>query len=225
MDPCLHFDDRGLLPVVAQDRVTGEIRMVAYASAEAVHATLETGRATFFSRSRGELWVKGGTSGNVLAVEGVLVDCDADCLIYLVTPAGPSCHTGAPTCFFRRAELGESGVVLREDAVPRSTLLARLDAVLEARRAADAKASYAKSLYDGGAAKIGAKLREEADELARAVEGEEDARVTSEAADVLFHVMVALRSRGLSITSVLDELDRRAGTSGHDEKRARLPAR
>src|SRR4051812_6254790 len=88
---------RSLLPVVAQDHVTGEIRMLAWASAEAVEATLETGRATFFSRSRDALWEKGSTSGNTLDVVSVLVDCDADALIYLVAPRGPSCHTGAPT--------------------------------------------------------------------------------------------------------------------------------
>ena len=198
--------------------------MVAFATAEAVKLTLETGRATFWSRSRGELWEKGRTSGNGLDVKGVLVDCDGDCLVYLVAPRGPTCHTGAPSCFFRRAEL-ESGAVRVSDAeVPAPTLLARLEAVLQARKASDAKASYAKSLYDAGPTKIGEKLIEEAGELARAVAGEDDDRVASEAADVLFHVMVALRSRGVAFAEVLRELDRRTGTSGHDEKRARNPA-
>lgn len=206
-----------LLPVVAQDHVTGEVRMLAWATAEAVRATLETGRATFFSRSRGELWEKGATSGNTLDVVSVLVDCDADAVVYLVTPRGPTCHTGAPSCFFRR--LGRDGT-LQEDVEP-STLLGRLDAVLLARREATAEKSYAKSLYDGGPPKIGAKLREEADELARAVASEDESRVISEAADVMFHVMVALRSRGVGIADVLRELERRAGTGGHEEKRAR----
>lgn len=206
-----------LVPVVAQDHVTGEVRMLAWASAEAVRATLETGRATFFSRSRRELWEKGATSGNALDVVSVLVDCDADALVYLVRPRGPTCHTGKPSCFFRR--LGPDGA-LHED-VAASTLLERLDAVLLARREANAEKSYVKSLYDGGPAKIGAKLREEADELARAVASEDETRVVAEAADVLFHVMVALRSRGVGIADVLRELGRREGTSGHDEKRAR----
>ena len=220
----MKFDEHGLLVVVAQDHLTGEVRMVAFATAEAVKLTLETGRATFWSRSRGELWEKGRTSGNGLDVKGVLVDCDGDCLVYLVAPRGPTCHTGAPSCFFRRAEL-ESGAVRVSDAeVPAPTLLARLEAVLQARKASDAKASYAKSLYDAGPTKIGEKLIEEAGELARAVAGEDDDRVASEAADVLFHVMVALRSRGVAFAEVLRELDRRTGTSGHDEKRARNPA-
>lgn len=209
--------DQELLPVVAQDHVTGEIRMLAWATAEAVQATLESGRATFYSRSRGQLWEKGKTSGNALEVHAVLVDCDADALVYLVTPSGPTCHTGAPSCFFRR--LSNGGEI--EEPATAPTLLARLDAVLRARREATAEKSYAKSLYDAGPAKIGDKLREEADELGRAVAAEEDGRVVSEAADVLFHVMVALRSRGLGIDAVLRELERRAGTGGHEEKKRR----
>ncbi|MBX3212911.1 MAG: bifunctional phosphoribosyl-AMP cyclohydrolase/phosphoribosyl-ATP diphosphatase HisIE [Labilithrix sp.] len=218
----LQLERRGevdILPVVAQDHVTGEIRMLAWATTEAVRATLASGLATFYSRSRGELWEKGKTSGNALRVVSVLVDCDADALVYLVAPAGPSCHTGAPSCFFRR--LSESGEL--EEPAEAPTLLARLDAVLLARRAADAEKSYAKSLYDAGAPKIGAKLREEADELARAVAEESAERVVSEAADVLFHVMVALRSRDVGIDDVLRELARRAGTGGHDEKKRRKP--
>lgn len=217
----LEFDENALLPVVAQDQLTGEVRMVAYANEAAIRHTLESGRATFFSRSRSELWVKGLTSGNVMDVSSVLVDCDADCVIYLVRPHGPSCHTGAPTCFFRRLALDDTKLAVRDDEVPASTLLARLEAVLEARRSSSAAKSYTKSLFDGGSTKIGEKLREEADELSRAIAGEPDERVTSEAADVLFHVMVALKSRGLSITEVLRELERRSGTSGHDEKRGR----
>ncbi|MBX3205630.1 MAG: bifunctional phosphoribosyl-AMP cyclohydrolase/phosphoribosyl-ATP diphosphatase HisIE [Labilithrix sp.] len=218
----MQFERKGdvdVLPVVAQDHVTGEIRMLAWATPEAVRATLESGHATFYSRSRAELWEKGKTSGNALEVLSVLVDCDADALVYLVAPRGPTCHTGAPSCFFRR--LTDAGEI--EEPAGASTLLARLDAVLLARRAADAEKSYAKSLYDGGAAKIGEKLREEADELARAVAEESADRVVSEAADVLFHVMVALRSRDVGVEDVLRELSRRAGTGGHDEKKLRKP--
>ncbi len=217
------FDERGLLPVVAQDDLTGEIRMLAWANAEAVARTLDSGRATFWSRSRGALWVKGETSGHGLDVRSVLVDCDEDALVYLVRPAGPTCHTGAATCFFRRLAAGEGGPVVRDDEVPGATLLARLEAVLEARKHATGEKSYVKSLYEGGAEKIGGKLREEADELARAVASEDDGRVASEAADLLFHLAVALRARGVGFAEVLRELDRRAGTSGHEEKRGRNP--
>lgn len=216
----LVFERRGdveLLPVVAQDHVTGEIRMLAWATVEAVRATLTTGRATFYSRSRRELWEKGKTSENTLEVVSVLVDCDADALVYLVRPRGPTCHTGAPSCFFRR--LSDDGPT--DEDVPGPSLLARLDAVLLARREATAEKSYVKSLYEGGPLKIGEKLREEADELARAVASESPERVVGEAADVLFHVMVALRSRDLGIDDVLRALESRAGTGGHVEKKRR----
>lgn len=206
-----------LVPVVAQEHLSGEVRMLAWASPEAVEATLATGKATFWSRSRKALWTKGESSGNVLHVHSVLVDCDADALIYVVTADGPTCHTGTPSCFFRT--LGPAGPT--EEPVSPVSALARLDRVLAQRRQASAAKSYTKSLYDGGPARIGAKLREEAGELATAVEAETDERVVSEAADVLFHAMVALRSRGLGIEAVLAELARRSGMSGHTEKSSR----
>ncbi len=220
----MEFDEHGLLPVVAQDHLTGEVRMVAFATSKAVELTLQTGRATFWSRSRGELWEKGRTSGNWMAVKGVLVDCDEDALIYLVEPTGPTCHTGSPSCFFRRATLAGGSVSTVDAPVLAPTLLARLESVLKSRKASDAKASYVKSLYEAGASKIGEKLVEEAGELARAIAGEDDSRVAAEAADVVFHVMVALQSRDIAFVDVLRELDRRTGTSGHDEKRARSGA-
>lgn len=202
--------------VVVQDALTGEIRMVAHATEEALTATRTTGNATFFSRSRGELWEKGKTSGNTIRVRRVLVDCDEDALVYEGDPDGPSCHTGAGSCFFRvlGAEAGPA---------PTQTLLLRLEAELEARKSAGAEKSYTRSLYDGGPARIGAKIREEADEVARAIEGEDDGRVAAEAADLLYHVMVGLRARGVPVRDVLAVLDARMGTSGHEEK-ARRPA-
>ncbi len=214
------FDDRGLVVAVAQDAHTGEVRMVAWMNREALQRTLETGVATFFSRSRQALWRKGEESGNVLRVVRVGVDCDGDTVLLLVEPAGPSCHTGRPSCFFRApradgeidaspAELAPSLVLLERDIAEKASSTAEL--------------SYTRSLLDGGAHKIGAKLREEADELARALEGESDERVLSEAADLLYHAAVGLRSRGLSLAGVARALFARRGTSGHDEKRARAP--
>ena len=118
----MQFDEHGLLPVVAQDHLTGVVRMVAFANERAVKLTLETGRATFWSRSRGELWEKGVTSGNAMDVKAVLVDCDADCLLYLVAPRGPTCHTGAPSCFFRRALLKDGHLRTSDAEVPPPTL-------------------------------------------------------------------------------------------------------
>jgi phosphoribosyl-ATP pyrophosphohydrolase/phosphoribosyl-AMP cyclohydrolase len=213
----LTFDANGLLPVIVQDQLTGEVRMFAFATQEAVLKTIETGKATFWSRSRGELWEKGRTSANPIRVHRVLVDCDSDCIVYSGEPEGPSCHTGATSCFFH---VLQDGKVTLSTEQPQ-TVLAGLEAVLEARKKSTAEASYTKSLYDAGPAKIASKIREEAGELAEAVEKESDDRVISEAADTLYHLLVGLRSRGIAFRRVLAELHRRLGTGGHEEKAAR----
>jgi phosphoribosyl-ATP pyrophosphohydrolase/phosphoribosyl-AMP cyclohydrolase len=213
----LKFDEQGLLPAVVQDRLTGEVRMVAYVNREAVAKTLETGRATFFSRSRRSLWEKGETSGHSIHVREILVDCDADTILFLADPVGPSCHTGQPSCFFRRLDAGG----IHDERVPAATVLLRLEGEIEARKSSTGEKSYTKSLLDGGASRIGDKVREEAAEFAAAVASESDERVASEAADVVYHLLVGLASRGLSVRQVADVLARRAGTSGHVEKASR----
>jgi phosphoribosyl-ATP pyrophosphohydrolase/phosphoribosyl-AMP cyclohydrolase len=214
----IEFDAAGLITVVVQDHLSGDVRMVAHATVEAVRKTLETGKATFWSRSRGELWEKGQTSGNALDVRRVLVDCDADCLIYEAEPHGPTCHTGAPSCFFQVLDK-DAHLVMRAEQP--QTVLARLEEVLEARKSSTAGSSYTKSLYEKGPVAIGAKVREEAGELAAALEKESNTRVTEEAADVVYHVMVGLRHRGIDWREVLRVLDARAGKSGHAEKASR----
>lgn len=214
----LRYDERGLIPVIAQDAETGEIRMVAWANQTAIERTLQTGQAHFFSRSRGELWLKGETSGNTLGVRGVWVDCDGDTLIYLVDPAGPSCHTGAETCFFRRLE--EDGS-LRDDPGGAAPTLLRLERTLEARRTSNAGKSYTKSLLDAGPTKIDEKVREEAAELGQALVAESDARVASEAGDVIYHLLVGLVLRQVPLRALLGELSKRFGRSGHEEKASR----
>lgn len=191
--------------------------MVAFATSEAVRNTIRTGRATFWSRSRGELWEKGRMSGNDIRVLRVLVDCDADCVVYSSEPHGNSCHTGAESCFFQALD----GDTLGQSNHQPQTLIAVLESSLEARKASTGAASYTKSLYDRGAAAIGAKVREEAAELAGALEREADERVVSEAADVVYHMLVGLRSRSIPFRRVLGELERRLGKSGHDEKTER----
>jgi phosphoribosyl-ATP pyrophosphohydrolase/phosphoribosyl-AMP cyclohydrolase len=214
----LNYSSHGLIPVIAQDAETGEIRMMAYADQIAIEKTLETGLAHFFSRSRGELWLKGETSGNTLAVRSVWVDCDGDTLIYMVEPAGPSCHTGAETCFYRR--LDDDGN-LDDGAGNSAPTLMRLERTLQARKASDAGKSYTKSLMDKGAPKIDEKLREEAAELGQALMGESDERVTSEAGDLIYHLLVGLVLREVSLRDLLSELSKRFGQSGHEEKAAR----
>jgi phosphoribosyl-ATP pyrophosphohydrolase/phosphoribosyl-AMP cyclohydrolase len=214
----LVYDSAGLITAVVQDRLTGQVRMVAWMNAEALRRTLATGRAIFYSRSRQSLWEKGETSGNGLVVSSVHADCDADTLLLLVDPEGPSCHTGRPACFFRRvAENGEAVDEPREAAA----FLWELEAEIASRASGAADRSYTKALLDGGARKIGDKLREEADELARAIESESDDRVASEAADVVYHLLVGLKLRGVPLRRVIEVLAGRAGVSGIDEKRAR----
>lgn len=218
----LKYDDRGLLTVVAQDRLTGELRMLAHANREALQATLDTGEAHFYSRSRGALWKKGESSGHVLRVSEVWTDCDGDAVLYVVDPAGPTCHTGRTTCFFR--VIDRAGAIAEHAAAHGMPALARLEAELEQRKKAGGSGkSYTRKLLDGGAPAIGAKVQEEAGELVEALARESDARVVSEAADLLYHVMVGLLSRGLGLRDVQAELARRFGVSGIDEKAARPP--
>lgn len=209
----LQYNPQGLLPAIVQDRLTGEVRMMAWMSREAIKRTMETGWATFFSRSRSRLWVKGEASGNRLRVSDLLADCDADTLLVLCDPEGPSCHTGQDNCFFQPVFGTESG--------PAKPFMNRLELTLAERQQSPAEKSYTRSLLDGGAQKIGSKLREEAGELAEALDNEGDDRVTNEAADVVYHLLVGLRLRNLPWRGVVNVLARRFGVSGHDEKASR----
>jgi phosphoribosyl-AMP cyclohydrolase / phosphoribosyl-ATP pyrophosphohydrolase len=213
----LAFDAAGLLPAIVQDRFTGEVRMLGWVNPASLAATAESGRMTFYSRSRGELWEKGATSGNTLAVARIAADCDRDALLALVDPRGPTCHTGSESCFFRSFD----GEVASEEPAAAAPYLVELGRVIESRKTAPAGSSYTRDLLAGGAPHIGDKLREEADELARAIERESNERVASEAADVLYHLMVGLASRGLSLRDAIGVLAARAGTSGHAEKASR----
>jgi phosphoribosyl-ATP pyrophosphohydrolase/phosphoribosyl-AMP cyclohydrolase len=214
----LKYDERGLIPAIAQDHLTGQVRMMAYMNQAALELTLASGKATFFSRSRGALWTKGETSGNVLQVVSLTADCDADTLLLSVLPSGPSCHTGRPACFFRKVEPGGQ---LSDQPRESAPFLSELGELLESRKASTEEKSYTKSLLVGGPDKIGAKLREEADELARAIKDESDERVLSEAADVLYHALVGLTQRGLTLRQVIEVLAKRTHQSGHAEKASR----
>lgn len=212
------FDDRGLVCVVAQDEASGAVRMVAWANREALQRTLESGRAWFFSRSRQRLWCKGEESGNHLDVGAVWLDCDGDTVLYQVRPAGPTCHTGEGTCFFRR--VGASGAADAPLLAP-GTILAALDAVFTHRAQQDPETSYVASLLPMQANRARGKIGEEADELCDAVLREGPAEVCGELADVVFHALVAAFSRGVTSEDLLRELNRRFGTGGHAEKASR----
>ncbi len=210
----LKYDSSGLIVAICQDYLDGSVRMVAWMNEAAVQRTLESGKATFFSRSRQQLWTKGETSGNVLHVESIHVDCDGDTLLLRVRAAGPSCHTGQSTCFFRPYPEGE-------DTQAVATFLDGLERELEERKTSTGSKSYTKSLLEGGARKIESKLLEESREFSDALESESDDRVASEAADVLYHLMVGLRLRSVSVRQVLEHLAARTSMSGHEEKSRR----
>jgi phosphoribosyl-ATP pyrophosphohydrolase/phosphoribosyl-AMP cyclohydrolase len=198
MDSLLSFDERGLVPCVVQDWATGEVLMLAYMNAEALERTRSTGELHLYSRSRRELWHKGATSGNVQTVRALRVDCDGDALLALVDPAGPACHTGQRTCFYR----GEL-----EPSAPHE-VLPGLERTLVARAAERPEGSYTVALLDDPPL-IGAKVMEEAEEVARAAREESDERVAEEAADVLYHLLVLMRSRGRALADAERVLDGR----------------
>ena len=180
----IRFDDRGLVPVVIQDWSSGEVLTLAYANAEAIDRTRETGELHLWSRSRGELWHKGATSGNVQRVRALRLDCDGDAVLALVEPAGPACHTGERTCFHR----GDVDVRAPHEVLP------ELERTLAERQRERPAGSYTVKLLDDPPL-IGEKVMEEAEEVARAAREETDDRVDNEAADVLYHLLVLLRSR------------------------------
>ncbi|HEU0105658.1 MAG TPA: bifunctional phosphoribosyl-AMP cyclohydrolase/phosphoribosyl-ATP diphosphatase HisIE [Vicinamibacteria bacterium] len=192
----LVFDAAGLIPVVAQDRASGDVLMVAYANAEALVRTAETGFAHFWSRRREALWKKGETSGHVLRVVEVLTDCDRDALLYLVEPKGPACHTGSRTCF------GDASATA-------AGMLEELARVVADRATAAPADSYTARLLAKGPDQVLKKIGEEATEVVLAAKGESDDRLAEETADLLYHVLVALQQRGLPLVRVMDVLRER----------------
>ena len=197
----IRYDEKGLVPVVAQDASTGEVLMLAYASPEAVEKTVETGEAHYYSRSRAEIWRKGATSGNTQRVVEVRLDCDGDALLYRVEPAGPACHTGERNCFFTPltgsdAETPDLGRTLN-----------RLAGTIAERRRERPEASYTAKLLDRGTGYTAQKVGEEAVEVV--VAALEDERLAEESADLLYHLLVLLEGRGVGVEEVARVLDER----------------
>jgi phosphoribosyl-ATP pyrophosphohydrolase/phosphoribosyl-AMP cyclohydrolase len=192
----LVFDANGLVPVVAQDRASGDVLMLAWANAEAIAKTAETGFAHFWSRSRKALWRKGETSGHTLRVVEAQADCDKDALLLVVEPSGPACHTGSRTCF------GEASPTA-------AGMLEELARVVRQRAQEPSEASYTARLLAKGPGQVLKKIGEEATEVVLAASGESDERLAAESADLLFHLLVALQQRGVPLASVMDELRRR----------------
>jgi phosphoribosyl-ATP pyrophosphohydrolase/phosphoribosyl-AMP cyclohydrolase len=197
----VQFDQRGLVPCVAQDFATGEVLTLAYMSMEALRLTVETGEVHFYSRSREEIWRKGETSGNVLRLRQLRYDCDGDALVALVEPTGPACHTGERSCFYRELDDGERSPLAHE-ALP------TLERTLRSRAAERPEGSYTVKLLDDPKL-IGEKVQEEAEEVARAGRDESDERVAEEAADLLYHLSVLLASREVPQSAVMEVLNGR----------------
>ena len=204
----LKWDGQGLIPAVAQETETGEVLMVAWMDREALSKTLATGLAHYWSRERRALWRKGETSGHLQHVDGVFADCDRDTLLVQVHQDGVACHTGARTCFFTRL----TGSASPSPAQAGPALLEVVERVLQSRKVERPAGSYTASLFERGEAQICRKIGEEATEVVTAaLGGEGDGRVVSEGADLWFHSMVLLASRGIPLRRVFEELARRHG--------------
>jgi phosphoribosyl-ATP pyrophosphohydrolase/phosphoribosyl-AMP cyclohydrolase len=224
----IRFDERGLVPVIAQDASTGAVLTLAYANREAVEKTLASGEAHYYSRSRDELWRKGATSGNTQSVVEVRLDCDADALLYRVEPRGPACHTGEKSCFFTTVAGDEAGVALDPKspvATPASqgvgiatgdggdvdlgAMVERLAGTIAARHREMPEGSYTASLLALGTGRVAQKVGEEAVEVVvAALEGE---RLAEETADLLYHLLVLLEERGVATGEVARVLRDRHG--------------
>jgi phosphoribosyl-AMP cyclohydrolase / phosphoribosyl-ATP pyrophosphohydrolase len=207
------FDERGLVPCVAQDHASGEVLTLAYANEESLRLTVETGELHFYSRSREEIWRKGETSGNVLRLRQLRYDCDGDAIVALVEPIGPACHTGERSCFYR--ELGGSAspevdapAAPGEPAPAVHEALATLERTLRSRAVERPEGSYTVKLLDDPKL-IGEKVEEEAEEVTRAAREESDERVAEEAADLLYHLAVLLASREVPQSAAMEILNGR----------------
>ncbi len=206
----LKFDDKGLIPAIAQDYLTGEVLMCAYMNEESIRLTLETGHATYFSRSRQELWEKGAHSGHLQHVKEILVDCDADALVIKIDQVGSACHTGARSCFFRKVENGS----LKETETGLHQLSGMLYEevdVAKERQKSPQEGSYTNFLLDEGVDKIAKKVGEEASEVIIAAKNHSKEEMKYEVADLMYHLSVLLVEQGMEWDDIFAELAHRRG--------------
>jgi phosphoribosyl-ATP pyrophosphohydrolase/phosphoribosyl-AMP cyclohydrolase len=209
----------GLIPVIVQDFDSGEVLMLAYMNEEALQLTQSTKFAHYFSRSRNKLWKKGESSGHTQEVKEILIDCDNDTILLKVKQNGVACHTGRKSCFFTNLENNEE--VLKVEKEIEYNFLDNLYHTLLERKGADPKSSYVASLYNKGENSILKKVVEEAGELSFAVKDDDKDEIIYEAADLLFHSLVALAYKNIHPEAILNELKRREGVSGIEEKNSR----
>ncbi|MFT3905038.1 MAG: bifunctional phosphoribosyl-AMP cyclohydrolase/phosphoribosyl-ATP diphosphatase HisIE [Steroidobacteraceae bacterium] len=195
----IKWDAAGLIPAVVQDAVSGAVLMLAWMNAEALQATRTRGKVVFFSRSRQKLWEKGETSGHTLNLVDLQLDCDGDTLLVLANPIGPTCHTGTPTCFGEPAVTGAGELAF----------LAKLEGIVAQRIAENPDQSYTAKLYQRGVRRMAQKVGEEGLEVALAAVAQGDEELLGESADLLFHLLVLLKSRDLRLPQVVAELQHR----------------
>lgn len=200
----MQFDEKGLIPAIVQHARSGEVLMLGYMNQEALRRTVETGLVTFWSRSRRALWQKGELSGNLLRLAEIRQDCDGDTLLVLAEPAGPTCHTGQPSCFHAALDGAPA-----EARLPPSSILTQLSDLIAQRAAERPEGSYTVKLLDGGVDRIGKKIGEEAAEVIIAAKNNAPAELSWELADLLYHSLVLLAQQGLPLESVWAELRRR----------------
>ncbi len=203
----INFDKQGLVPAIVQDAKTRRVLTLAYMNKESLRRTLEAGETWFWSRSRQQLWHKGETSGHTQCVEEISLDCDADALLVSVTPKGPACHTGAESCFFNTVfeANAQSGTDLGET-------LTRLYELIAKRQRERPEGSYTTYLFDQGIDKILKKVGEEATETIVAAKNDDREALVSEASDLLYHLVVLLVERGVSLKQISDELVKRGSS-------------
>jgi phosphoribosyl-ATP pyrophosphohydrolase/phosphoribosyl-AMP cyclohydrolase len=200
------FDEQGLIPAVVQHARSGEVLMLGYMNEQALQQTLATRQVTFWSRSRQALWTKGATSGNLLRLVEIRQDCDGDALLVQAEPAGPTCHTGEPSCFYR----GLDEAVLAQ-RLPPSGILIELTDIINQRAATRPEGSYTAKLLNGGVDRIGKKIGEEAAEVIIAAKNAAPDELSWELADLLYHSLVLLVQQGVPLEAVWRELRRRHG--------------
>ena len=211
--------NNGLVPVIVQDNDTNEVLMLAYMNEEALKKTLDTGFAHYFSRSRNKLWKKGESSGNVQEVKDILVDCDNDTILLKVKQTGPACHTGRKSCFFTNLKTNE--ITMDKEKEIEYNFIDKLYHTLLDRKNANPETSYVSSLYHKGENSLLKKVAEEAAEFCFAVKDNDKKEIIYEAADLAFHTLIALALKNIHPEAVLEELKRREGLSGIEEKKNR----
>ncbi|MCU6712376.1 bifunctional phosphoribosyl-AMP cyclohydrolase/phosphoribosyl-ATP diphosphatase HisIE [Paenibacillus sp. J5C_2022] len=209
----IKWNAEGLAPAVVQDAVSKEVLMLAYMNKESLQKSIETGYTWFWSRSRGELWNKGATSGNLQRIETMAYDCDADALLLRVRQQGPACHTGRYSCFYQGVEL--PGAEAREEAQrtegERFEIIGELERIIAERYAERPEGAYTTYLFEKGVDKILKKVGEEAAEVIIAAKNGDNEELRNEAGDLLFHLMVLLRERGLPLDEIMAVLKGRFG--------------